>query len=154
MRMRLVVTAAVLTVLGVVLIVSSGRLAPPVQASGGCNASSVAGPYGFTGQGFSTNRGTPTPLAIVGLVQLSPNVPGGPTGTLVGTATVSNGGAITRVSLTGTYVVTGCYVGKAVFQAGAATLHYDFVWAQQSNSSTGIAQWFSSFRPTPGLRRR
>jgi len=53
---------------------------------------------------------------------------------------VSNGGAITRVSLTGTYVVTGCYVGKAVFQAGAATLHYDFVWAQQSNSSTGIAQ--------------
>lgn len=140
MRMRLVVTAALLTGLSAVLFLSFGHFANHVQAAGGCNASSVQGPYGLTGQGFTTSGATSSPQAIVGVVELSPTVQGGPTGTLAGNATVSNRGAISRVSITGTYVVTACYVGSAVFKAGAVTHHYDFVWTQQSNSSTGIAQ--------------
>ena len=140
MKKRLVMAAALSAVLGVALIASPGRFGSEARAAGGCNASSVQGPYGFTGQGFTTNGNAQAAQAMVGLLYLSPTVAGGPAGTLVGSATLSSRGVITRSSITGRYTIPNCYVGSVVLTISTATLHYDLVWAQQSNSSTGIAQ--------------
>lgn len=137
MRTRFVVICASLVVLVAALLLSSGHLAPRVQAAGGCNASAIQGMYAFSGQGFRTNAASPVPQAINGLVQLTATVVGGTNGTLSGSMTTSNGGVITQAApLTGTFTVTGCFVGKATFQSNTGMSHYQFVWL---NSATANA---------------
>jgi hypothetical protein len=125
-----VVTAGSLTVLmAAVLLVSATPARQVHAAGGGCPASYAAGFFGFSGDGFGLSTAAPAPRAVAGELFLSPDSSLSLTGTLSGFATFNNLGAVTRVTLSGTYaMVAGECMGSAiVIRSSGSALHYDLV---------------------------
>lgn len=141
MKTRIAVVTGSLTVLIAAVLFTSATPARQVHASGGgCPASYAAGFFGFSGDGFGLSTSVPAPRAIAGELFLTADSSLSLTGTLNGFATINNRGAVTRVTLSGTYaMVTGECMGSAiVIRSSGPTLHYDLVptgW-----SSGGIAK--------------
>ncbi len=139
--------------LAVVLLLNSGRTAHPVQASGGaCPASLFVGLYGLTGDGFNgAGIRASQPVATGGEMIVSPDqAPAQLTGTISGHATINDGRSITRVTLSGTYRMTGTdCTGSAVVSASNGTIrHYDLALTQWVNQ--GHANWVFFVETDPG----
>jgi hypothetical protein len=136
-----VVTAGSLTVLiAAVLLTSATPVRQVHAAGGGCPASYAQGFFGFSGDSLVLSTSAPAPRALAGELFLTADTSVSLTGTLSGFATINNHGAVTRVTLSGTYaMVAGECMGSAiVIRSRGSILHYDLVptgW-----SSAGIAK--------------
>lgn len=123
--------AAIVCALAALVLVATNRPTPTVHAAGGaCPASFIVGFYGFSATDFISRGGTVFPAATGGLLAFSPDpAPAQLTGTITGKITTNTGSAVTRVTVRGTYTMTGTDCsGKAVlFASNGAVLHYDLV---------------------------
>jgi len=136
-----VLTAGSLTALiAAVLLFSATPIRPVHAGGGGCLASYAAGFFGFSGDSLVLGTAAPTPRAIAGGLFLTADSSLSTTGTISGYATINNHGAVTRVTLSGTYaMIAGKCMGSAtMIRSSGSILHYDLVPTGWSTS--GIAK--------------
>ncbi len=138
---RALVIALLAASLAAVLLLGSGRTPQPVHAGGGaCPASFFLGFYGFRGDGLSSGLRGSQPIATEGEMTVSPDpFPAQWTGTILDRATINDGRTVTRLTLTGTYRMSGtdCTGSAVVSASNGTTFHYDLVLTQWVNGPAG-----------------